>query len=115
MKKAIDEIFAERLSQRLAAEPHGYQRELAREVGVTPSYLNNLVHGRRRSTEDLRREICRAIGEEYETFVFGRPLPRSMHGPKMREFITLLDKYGPPGFLDQCIERLQEIKKVMDR
>lgn len=82
--KDIATTFAERLARVLATKPHGYQRELAEKAGVAPAYLNNVLSGRRRCSEDVRRVMAKVLGYEYDDFlfgdIFGRGGAKSSHG-----------------------------------
>jgi len=134
--KQIDRIFVEKISSFFAACPHGYQKEIAEKIGVEPSFLNNVIHGRRGSTEEVRRNICEAIGVgDYEKWMFG-DIKQVATGSgtsvqsagannvttvntiaeeadeELEEFLNLYRGYGSKEYLRQCVERLRQIKSV---
>jgi len=115
LSETIEEIFCRKIAAELAVRPHGYQAELAGNLGVSKSALNNLIRGRRGSTEDLRRAICREIGRDYDEFVLGVERPESpAASPQFQEFLDLYSRYGSPAFLEMCIDRLKAIKVTVE-
>ncbi|HAS53374.1 MAG TPA: hypothetical protein DCS42_04170 [Nitrospiraceae bacterium] len=115
MKQTIAQRFAAQLNKALAGEPHGKQKEMAEAIGVTPSRLNNIIRGRRGGDEDLRREICKYLGRDYEEFLFGRGGAVTQEDDELQEFVELYRRYGSRAFLESCIDRLREIKSVIEK
>lgn len=119
MKQTIAQRFAIQLNKALAGEPHGKQKEMAEAIGVSPSRLNNIIRGRRGrdGAEDLRREICRYLGQDYEEFLFGRTGGTTVtkEDDELREFVSMYRRYGSRAFLETCLDRLREIKSVIEK
>ncbi len=112
-KPTISQRFAAALEKYLAAELHGKQKDVADALGFSPSRFNNIVSGRRRSDEDLRREVCRILHLDYDEFI-GISGKARVTDERLEEFITLYSQYGSPGFLQNCIKRLLEIKRITE-
>lgn len=73
--EVIAEIFRNNLKQVLEEPGQPSQAELARKIGISPSYLNDLIHGRTNGSEKVRRAIAAALGYSYENFLaLGRRL-----------------------------------------
>jgi transcriptional regulator with XRE-family HTH domain len=66
----IDSIFREALKAALSR--FRSQRELAGAAGITPPYLNDLLHGRRAGADGTKRKIAERLGypgRRYEDFL----------------------------------------------
>jgi transcriptional regulator with XRE-family HTH domain len=65
-REPIDQYFREAVREILQGKPRGTQADIARRSGIKPSTFNDLLKGRSAGTEETRRAISNALGENYE-------------------------------------------------
>lgn len=58
--------FTSAVKSILTSRGHGAQLELAKKVGIGPSYMSDILSGRKKGGEELRREIALNLGLTYE-------------------------------------------------
>jgi len=72
-KEPLDTIFRVALQQLLDKAERGAQAKLARDAGISSSYLNDILKGRTYGAEETRRQLAKALGMEYEELLnYGR-------------------------------------------
>lgn len=65
----IYEKFRAALLRLIESEGRGAQARVAREANIAPSYVNDIVKGRKDGPEDKRRSIAKAFGLTYENML----------------------------------------------
>jgi len=78
----IDKYFADKMREIVWSKGWGYQAELADKLGVGRATLNNRLKGRRRTTEDQRRDMCQAVGINYDAMVRRYNIENRTNGEK---------------------------------
>ncbi len=69
-REPIAEYFRVAVFEILGDEPHrGAQVKLAKNSGISASYLNDILKKRTDGSEDVRRAISGALGKSYEDLV----------------------------------------------
>ncbi|MDR1043736.1 MAG: S24 family peptidase [Candidatus Adiutrix sp.] len=65
----MDDVFQKALRLMVAESPQK-QTEIAKAVGISTAYFNDLLHGRRRGPEEVRRRLAGFFGwRDYESFL----------------------------------------------
>jgi len=113
MNQTISEQFARKLDLWFSSQ-HGKQKEVAEALGLKPSRLNSFVKGKRKTSEDIRLAICREIGVDYEQFLTGKIAKEEPVDPELDLFLDLYRQYGHPALLRQVIDKLMEIKRIIE-
>ncbi|UQZ91424.1 hypothetical protein C4J81_19190 (plasmid) [Deltaproteobacteria bacterium Smac51] len=68
--ESIDEVF--RISLKICLKPWGAKSRLARDAGISSSYVWKLLNGSKYGTDETRRKIAAALGfpgAQYEKFL----------------------------------------------
>lgn len=63
------EFFRLALKTLIDGTGHGIQRKIADQIDKSPTYLNDIVHGRSRGSLPTRQRIAQALGLSYEEMV----------------------------------------------
>ena len=100
--------FAAAMKRIVKAMPYGSQSEIAEKLGVSRQYLNDLLSGRKRWTDDLKDRAANALGTPVQDLLaIGEILIESgQYFPYVREVRTL-----PPN----SVERAEWIMKRAGR
>lgn len=83
----IRRLFSTAL-QHMVGEYEGTQRDLAKEIGSSPSSLSDYVHGRREGMEEVRRRIATALGVSYQRMLNIGQMIELGHRPRDWEFLA---------------------------
>lgn len=67
--ETFNTYFLAALKTSLKGKPHGKKARLARDAGISPSQLCDILKKRSHGSESTRRKIALALGYQYETFL----------------------------------------------
>lgn len=68
-EKGIDAVFHAALEYEIRKGGRGAQARLAKAIGKTPTYVNDLLKRKAYGSEATRREIAKVFGYDYEDFL----------------------------------------------
>lgn len=107
MIENYDELFRKALSK-LVGNVRGAQVAFAKRAKISPSYLCDILKGRKYGKEDKRRFIARNLGMEYEDLLdLGRDVPKK----KQRFPVPLY----PPQYEDICRKLISVLDSGEDK
>jgi transcriptional regulator with XRE-family HTH domain len=91
-KEPLDRIFRAALQDRITKGGRGTQAMVSKKAGLLPSYVNDILKGRKYGSEEVRRAIAMALGYNYEDFL---DLGRELLGLKTKTDVGEPFKYAP--------------------
>ncbi len=103
----IRRLFSTAL-QYLVGEYDGSQRDMAKEIGCSPSSLSDYIHARREGTEDTRRRIAAVLGIPYHRMLGIGLILEAGHRPRDWEFLAF-DIGG-----DDCADVYRSVRTPAD-
>lgn len=109
--ETFNTYFLTALKASLKNKPHGKKARLARDAGISPSQLCDILKKRSHGSESTRRKIAMALGYQYETFLeLGKQI---VHDIPLADDAPVVDKAKDDYSTDErIVELIQQIISI---
>ncbi len=114
-KENIDEIFRQALDKIILSKGWGAKRRMALQIGVAPSFITDILKGRKYGSEQTRRTIAESLGYSYEEFLdLGRGKRKKREQGQERILLESPEKYqyqrrGKDPLVAQALKEVEEV------